>query len=686
MRFSRWIYCGVLAAGCLTTSLRADVSYDFNADGGGFTVGNYGAIEDPWTYNSGPGTWSVDGSTGVGAPTASGLRTQTFQLDAAGTVDLTFDHRYSIEWDGTTRWDGAALRYRVNNGDFQHVDGSQFSTEGYIATIQGNNALNGLQGFSDVSDGYFDDEFITSVAQLGSYNAGDLIQVEFLGAWDEFARGNPDGTVPNWEIDSLTVVGPVSVGPALPPPPLFVGGDGTIGQDALDAVRSNEVYGAPVSGVPGFTGRIVTFEEHGMTLNDHSTAELALEDFDGEFATGSYDVVDFGGGGGTFGSTNPYPNGVADTSMSDFAVQVFADVTIPAGEWTIGFGSDDGGQVTIAGIELIEFTNDNFEDDQIRFEGNRGHGWTVGTFELDEPLTTTLIGSMHERGGGDSFEIAVLDEAFLDTGVSEANGWQLLGDGVFGWSVTTTTEPLVSADLDGSAVTDKSYRFDINGDTGEADQIAISESNDDVYNSTLNIEGATFQINATGTIAAGQAFQIVSADTIVGTPTVLSLDPSQTWVFDSATGNVCLGSCGDSLLGDFNADGAVTTADLDVMTVGDVAFDVTGDGMTDAADVNEMVANLIGTWIGDSNGDGEFGTSDFVQVFTVGKFESGQAAVWSEGDWNLDGVFDTSDFVAAFTEGGFERGPRGGVSAVPEPCAGVLLLCGLLGLMRFRRK
>ena len=99
-----------------------------------------------------------------------------------------------------------------------------------------------------------------------------------------------------------------------------------------------------------------------------------------------------------------------------------------------------------------------------------------------------------------------------------------------------------------------------------------------------------------------------------------------------------------------------------------------------------MVQDIIGTWYGDSNGDGEFSSGDFVQVFTAGKFETNQPATWSEGDWNLDGIFSSADFVAAFTDGGFELGPKGGVSAVPEPATGVMaLLClPLLGLFRRR--
>ena len=309
----------------------ADVFYGFDTEDGGFTVENVGGVEDPWIYDSDRGTWSVGGSANVGSPTSSGLRTNTYQLDAAGSISLSFDHRYSIEWDGTTRWDGAALMYRVNDGGFHHVEGSQFVTEGYVDVIAGNNALNGLEGFSDLSDGYSGDDYITSVVQLTNFNAGDKVQVEFLGAWDEYSRGNPDGTVPNWEIDSISVIGQLTVVPDLPPPPLFVGGEGTIGQDLFKGIRSNEVFGPREEGVPGFTGRIVTYDEHGYTLNNQTIAELVLEDFEGETAIGTYPVVDFAGGAGTFGENLAYPNGVNNDSQDDFAVEVTADLVIPAG-------------------------------------------------------------------------------------------------------------------------------------------------------------------------------------------------------------------------------------------------------------------------------------------------------------------------------------------------------------------
>ncbi|MCA9196608.1 MAG: PEP-CTERM sorting domain-containing protein [Planctomycetales bacterium] len=143
--------------------------------------------------------------------------------------------------------------------------------------------------------------------------------------------------------------------------------------------------------------------------------------------------------------------------------------------------------------------------------------------------------------------------------------------------------------------------------------------------------------------------------------------------------------------GDFDGNGSLDVTDLNALTAatqtGDVAFDLTGDGMVNGTDRTEWIVNLKNTWFGDSNLDGEFNSSDFVAVFTAGKFEQDVAATWDEGDWNGDGKFDSSDFVTAFTDGGFELGPRTGVAAVPEPSSIVLLASGVLaafGVIRRR--
>ena len=148
-----------------------------------------------------------------------------------------------------------------------------------------------------------------------------------------------------------------------------------------------------------------------------------------------------------------------------------------------------------------------------------------------------------------------------------------------------------------------------------------------------------------------------------------------------------LGQC--AAPGDYNGNGELDAGDLDVqaqyMLDNDLAGDLNGDGKTDAADRNAWVTDLQMSWIGDSNFDGEFNSSDFVVVFGAAKYERDEAATYREGDWNGDMLFNSSDFVAAFSSGGYEKGPLPAPAAVPEPSSLSLLFLGALALMRRRR-
>ena len=354
---------------------------------------------------------------------------------------------------------------------------------------------------------------------------------------DEVATiwNNGDGTA----IGDLIQIGP--------PPPNCVGGCGTIGQQSYAGSQSNEVYGPVADGVSGFSATMV---DSTTQIDSVTIAEIVLEDLDGDVSTGlgpdaddqvPYPVVDMGGGGGTFiATTLPYPNGVGvgDTSVSDFVVSAEADVIIPPGEYTIGIGSDDGGKITIPGVEFEYWSDNNgsLDDDQIRFEGTRGHGWTVGYFQLDEQLETTITAEFFERGGGDSFEVAVIEGEVIED-ANPTTGWELLSDGVLGWSVTTTGSALLSADLTDDVLATRPWEFDVDGDANQCDQMVIPNPDPDVYTTILNVDGATFQIAGTGALANGDACQIVDADQIVGTPIITSTNPGQTWTFDSSTGS-----------------------------------------------------------------------------------------------------------------------------------------------------
>ena len=145
--------------------------------------------------------------------------------------------------------------------------------------------------------------------------------------------------------------------------------------------------------------------------------------------------------------------------------------------------------------------------------------------------------------------------------------------------------------------------------------------------------------------------------------------------------------------GDFDGDGLLTAADLDMQAVvidagtGAPEYDLNNDGLFNYDDRTVWVNELKGTWIGDANLDLEFNSGDMVQVFSRGKYETGVPAGWEDGDWNADLKFGSGDMVAAFVAGGYEQGKRAAaaIAAVPEPSTVLLLAAAVLCLLRTGR-
>ncbi len=127
-----------------------------------------------------------------------------------------------------------------------------------------------------------------------------------------------------------------------------------------------------------------------------------------------------------------------------------------------------------------------------------------------------------------------------------------------------------------------------------------------------------------------------------------------------------------ALPGDFNGDGVLDAADIDELTrqsasgMNVLAYDVNGDLAVDGDDVGVWVKELFNSWIGDANLDGEFNSSDLVNVLASGTYEAEVDAIWSSGDFNGDGRTNSTDLVTALSDGGYELGLRA-VPAVPEP-------------------
>ena len=152
-----------------------------------------------------------------------------------------------------------------------------------------------------------------------------------------------------------------------------------------------------------------------------------------------------------------------------------------------------------------------------------------------------------------------------------------------------------------------------------------------------------------------------------------------------------------SPVGDFDANDVVDKQDFEMLVRflddgfwqwedqwRDRMFDLNEDRTVDQHDMQMWITDVKRAVPGDANFDGEFNSTDFVEVFKIGKYESGEPAGWTEGDWNFDERFDSGDFVVAFQDGRYEKGPNV-VAAVPEPSASVMLIAAGLGTFARRR-
>lgn len=157
----------------------------------------------------------------------------------------------------------------------------------------------------------------------------------------------------------------------------------------------------------------------------------------------------------------------------------------------------------------------------------------------------------------------------------------------------------------------------------------------------------------------------------------------------------------DGSIGDFNQDDTLDLSDIDLLSSAvrsgefDVRYDLNRDQVLSQGDREVWVQELVRTYFGDSNLDGEFNSADLVAVFEEGEYEDDIASnsTWHTGDWSGDGEFSSFDLVVAFQDTGYEQGPRSAAprlipitrpQAVPEPSCRLLLLIG--GAMLLRRR
>ncbi len=143
---------------------------------------------------------------------------------------------------------------------------------------------------------------------------------------------------------------------------------------------------------------------------------------------------------------------------------------------------------------------------------------------------------------------------------------------------------------------------------------------------------------------------------------------------------------------DLDGNGQVDVADIDLLTetvnsrTRNTALDLNDDGVLSASDRVVWVEDLVNTYFGDSNFDGQFDSGDLIHVLEVGEYEDELAlnSSWNSGDWDGDKDFAASDFIYVFERGGYNAGPRERGEVVPEPSSGLIMLLGVFLAVEFR--
>lgn len=149
-----------------------------------------------------------------------------------------------------------------------------------------------------------------------------------------------------------------------------------------------------------------------------------------------------------------------------------------------------------------------------------------------------------------------------------------------------------------------------------------------------------------------------------------------------------LGNSLDNLVrGDFDDDAVLGVADIDLLSQAvrdqsaDVRFDITSDGLVDAADRDEWIDAVFGTLRGDADLDREVGFADFLRLSEAFSTAGG----WGEGDFDGDGLIAFADFL--LLSKAFGNSVRNeAISAVPEPTAFRLLIITLFATLQLRRR
>src|SRR5439155_11231038 len=137
---------------------------------GGFIANVAGSPLGNWIYDPVRRAWYAEGSDDGFLPSEGALTSPRLTVTRAGGVRISFVHRYSFERDSVA-WDGGQLRVSVNGAAFRPVPAAAFTQNGYTEVLAGAGPLYEQEAFGSNSPGYFDNQTVTSIADLGYFVA-----------------------------------------------------------------------------------------------------------------------------------------------------------------------------------------------------------------------------------------------------------------------------------------------------------------------------------------------------------------------------------------------------------------------------------------------------------------------------------------------------------------------------------
>ena len=354
----------------------------------------------------------------------------------------------------------------------------------------------------------------------------------------------------------------------------------------------------------------------------------------------------------------------------------------PQSDWSVRVSNAGGGTTTaqVTGSTTVSFvTVMSTDSSAVTLEVQNGATLNVVGGDRPGRVLAMAGGVVQVDGGITAAEV----EAFSGATISGAG--TITGDLINSEGVVNPGSALGTLTVDGDYFqTDGTLLIEL-GSPNDGDALSVTGA------ATI---GGEIEIDLVGGYipGAGDSFVIVDAGSFVDAGYTLAGDFA---MFDVAVMNDMLTlSFAGGANPDFNNDGDLNCNDVDALVdeiagaASNLLFDLTGDGMITADDLDAWLTAAGAVNLdsgnryldGDANLDGIVDGLDFIE-WNDNKFTA--APAWCAGDFNADGIVDGLDFIVW---NGNKFMAADNIAAVPEPHGAILCLGALVGLWARCRK